>query len=104
MQRWMVKSCAKVKEALAKKCNDNKFVVMHSQWRKSLKLAQNEEIGYTKNIIHRKNCIIDAQIRTSAKLTRIIGEKTGRRESNLNVHNSRQTVCFNVGIIIRTAK
>ena len=54
------KSCAKVIEALAKKCNDNKFVVMHSQWRKSIKLAQNEEIVYTKNIIHRKNCIIDA--------------------------------------------
>ena len=53
MKRWMEKNCAKVKEALAKKYNEIKFVVMHAQWRKSLKLDQNEEIGYFNNIIHR---------------------------------------------------
>ena len=73
------KSCAKVIEALEKKYNEIKFVVMHAQWRKSLKLAQNEEIGYFNNIIHRTVCIIDEKIRTSAKLTRIIDGKTGRR-------------------------
>ena len=98
------KNCAKIIEALAKKYTDIKFVVMHAQWRKSLTLAQNEEIGYFNNIIHRTSCIIDVKIRTSAKFTRIIDEETGRKESNLNVHHSRQTVCFNVGIIIRKAK
>ena len=49
------KRCAKVKEALAKKYNDIKLVVMHAHWRKSLKLAQNEETGYFNNIIHRKS-------------------------------------------------
>ena len=97
------KSSAKVIEALAKKYNDIKFMVMHAQCRKSLKLAQNEEIGYF-NIIHRTSCIIDVTIRISAKFTRIIDEKTGLRESNLNVHHCRQTVCFNVGILIRKAK
>ena len=98
------KSCAKVIEALEKKYNDIKIVVMHAQWRKSLKLAQNEEIGYFNNIIPRTVCIIDVKIRTSAKFTRIIDGKTGQRESNLNVHHSPQTVCFNVGILIRNAK
>ena len=98
------KSCAKVIEALAKNYTDIKFVVMHAQWRKSLKLAQNEEIGYFNNIIHRTSCIIDVKIRTSAKFTRIVDEETGRKGSNLNVHHSRQTVCFNVGILIRKAK
>ena len=37
------KRCAKVKEALAKKYNDIKLVVMHAHWSKSLKLAQNEK-------------------------------------------------------------
>ena len=98
------KSCVKVIEAQAKKYTDIKFVVMHAQWRKNLKLAQNEEIGYFNNIIHRTSCIIDVKIRTSAEFTRIIDEETGRKESNLNVHHSRQTVCFNVGILIRKAK
>ena len=51
-----------------------------------------------------QSCIIDVKIRTSAKFTRFIDENTGRKESNLNVHHSRQTVCFNVGIFIRKAK
>ena len=98
------KSCVKIIEALAKKYNDITFVVMHAQWRKSLKLAQNEDIGYFENVIHRTSCIIDVKNRTSAKFARIIDEETGRKESNLNVHHSRQTVCFNVGILIRKAK
>ena len=85
------RSSAKVIEALTKKYNDIKFMVMHAQCRKSLKLAQNEEIGYF-NIIHRTSCIIDVKIRISAKFTRIIDEKTGLRESNLNVHHCHQTV------------
>ena len=56
------KSYERVIEALAKKYNDIKFVVMHAQWRKSLKLAQNEDIGYFNNIVHRTSCIIDVKI------------------------------------------
>ena len=77
---------------------------MHSQWRKSLKLAENEELAYFNNIIHRTYSIIDVKFCTSAKFTRIIDEETGRWESILNVHYSRQTVYFNVGILIKKAK